>query len=224
MIRCSLNELFHMTRKALLGCGFSHDVADDTGWAMVIASHHQPRAATQLAAYLAHYQAYDSARPVPADSQRITIDGTELRLTAAPHEMLVFGAMICDWLAISSDGGAEPHIVILTTAYMPSILLGQLIWTESQHHGQITLSFDACQMHADEMLMAMPASGEQGNITEYRIEMKAGGQQKLVTETGAVDIDDTGWARLSEFAFRSYVPESDASRLSGAGAGLTDND
>ena len=64
------------------------------------------------------------------------------------------------------------------------------------------------QMHADEMLIAMPASGEQSNITEYRIEMKAGGQQKLVTETGAVDIDDTGWARLSEFAFRSYVPET----------------
>ena len=101
--------------------------------------------------------------------------------------------------------GVEPHIVILTTAYMPSILLGQLIWTESQHHGQITLSFDACQMHADEMLIAMPASGEQSNITEYRIEMKAGGQQKLVTETGAVDIDDTGWARLSEFAFRLFT-------------------
>ena len=62
MIRCSLNELFHMTRKALLGCGFSHDVADDTGWAMVIASH-QPRAAAQLAVYLAHYQAYDWRAP-----------------------------------------------------------------------------------------------------------------------------------------------------------------
>jgi len=32
------------------------------------------------------------------------------------------------------------------------------------------------------------------------------------------------WDALGQFAARTYVPESDASRLSGAGAGLTDND
>jgi len=224
MIRCSLNELFHMTRKALLGCGFSHDIADDTGWAMVIASRYQPQSVCQLADYLSHYQTYDSARPVLADNQRITIDGAHLKLTAAPHEMLIFGAMICDWLAALAEDDADAQKVTLTMAYMPCILLGQLIWTENQHNGEVILSVGERQMRADEMLMAMPAPVGQGAEAEYRIEMRAGGAHRPLADGGALEIDDTGWARLSDFAFRSYVPESDASRLSGAGAGLTDND
>lgn len=41
---------------------------------------------------------------------------------------------------------------------------------------------------------------------------------------GAVDIADEIWEALSAFAHRTYVPASEASRLKGAGAGLTDND
>ncbi|MGB1234519.1 MAG: hypothetical protein ACPG5U_02160 [Planktomarina sp.] len=37
-------------------------------------------------------------------------------------------------------------------------------------------------------------------------------------------IDDALWQRLNRWASKTYVPETDASRLSGAGAGLTDND
>lgn len=39
-----------------------------------------------------------------------------------------------------------------------------------------------------------------------------------------VDIDDEIWEALGAFAHRTYVPASEASRLKGAGAGLTDND
>jgi|UPI0005951F6B hypothetical protein len=41
---------------------------------------------------------------------------------------------------------------------------------------------------------------------------------------GPVDIDDTLWAALSTLAAKTYVPATEASRLAGAGAGLTDND
>jgi hypothetical protein len=41
---------------------------------------------------------------------------------------------------------------------------------------------------------------------------------------GAVDIAGEIWEALSAFAHRTYVPASEASRLKGAGAGLTDND
>ena len=40
----------------------------------------------------------------------------------------------------------------------------------------------------------------------------------------AVDIPDADWALWADLAARTYVPESDASRAAGAGAGLTDND
>jgi len=37
-------------------------------------------------------------------------------------------------------------------------------------------------------------------------------------------VDDTVWQKMRAFAHNTYVPISDQSRLSGAGAGLTDND
>lgn len=39
-----------------------------------------------------------------------------------------------------------------------------------------------------------------------------------------VSVPDSDWAIWNALAARTYVPESDASRLAGAGAGLTDND
>lgn len=39
-----------------------------------------------------------------------------------------------------------------------------------------------------------------------------------------VTIDDGLWEQLQGFAARTYVPATDASRLKGAGAGLSDND
>ncbi len=40
----------------------------------------------------------------------------------------------------------------------------------------------------------------------------------------ACQVDDWDWAILDGFAHRTYVPATEASRLAGAGAGLTDND
>lgn len=44
------------------------------------------------------------------------------------------------------------------------------------------------------------------------------------TVTGPVDIPDTLWSVFTDFAARTHVPETDASRITGAGAGLSDND
>lgn len=42
--------------------------------------------------------------------------------------------------------------------------------------------------------------------------------------SGPVDVPDGLWSIFSDFAAKTYVPETDASRNAGAGAGLTDND
>jgi len=50
---------------------------------------------------------------------------------------------------------------------------------------------------------------------------------KVPAETitaGPVDVDAEIWKALNAFAKKTYVPATEASRLSGAGAGLTDND
>ncbi len=41
---------------------------------------------------------------------------------------------------------------------------------------------------------------------------------------GPFEVDASVWSALAGYAERTFVPETDASRLAGAGAGLTDND
>lgn len=65
----------------------------------------------------------------------------------------------------------------------------------------------------------------------YAAQMDAQGLVTLDPTTPAprqppvrIDLSDTAYQRWSALAARLLVPESEASRLSGAGAGLTDND
>ena len=45
-----------------------------------------------------------------------------------------------------------------------------------------------------------------------------------VVPAGHSEVADAVWARLNALAMQTYVPETEASRLSGAGAGLVDDD
>ncbi|WP_293449105.1 DUF3726 domain-containing protein [Planktotalea sp.] len=51
-----------------------------------------------------------------------------------------------------------------------------------------------------------------------------GAMQTATPQAGPFDIAPDIWDKLQSFAERTFVPETDASRLAGAGAGLTDND
>ena len=42
--------------------------------------------------------------------------------------------------------------------------------------------------------------------------------------SGAVEVDDDLWSVLAGFAAKTFVPATEASRIAGAGAGLSDND
>jgi hypothetical protein len=51
-----------------------------------------------------------------------------------------------------------------------------------------------------------------------------GAMQTMTPQTGPFDVAPEIWGQLNAYAERTFVPETDASRLAGAGAGLTDND
>ncbi|MEM7047668.1 MAG: DUF3726 domain-containing protein [Pseudomonadota bacterium] len=48
--------------------------------------------------------------------------------------------------------------------------------------------------------------------------------QAALTARDQINVQDKCWRRLEVFAERTYVPDSETSRLSGAGAGVQDND
>ena len=91
--------------------------------------------------------------------------------------------------------------------------------------GQVSLSWGASQ------IIAMPegvcATYVDFGLDPQPVRIKTTDvdiEPSHVTATGAVDIGDEIWEGLSQLAQRTYVPASEASRLRGAGAGLTDND
>ena len=47
--------------------------------------------------------------------------------------------------------------------------------------------------------------------------------QRLVAPVAGWSVDPAAWARLEAFAHRTYAPDTEASRLRGAGAGLIDD-
>lgn len=49
-------------------------------------------------------------------------------------------------------------------------------------------------------------------------------QEPVKPATGAVEVNDGLWALLASFAAKTLVPATEASRIAGAGAGLSDND
>jgi hypothetical protein len=67
---------------------------------------------------------------------------------------------------------------------------------------------------------AMPGHAAELRLT-YRPGEAKGGPGSVAA---GVEVGDALWARALRAAARSYVPASEASRLRGAGAGLTDND
>jgi hypothetical protein len=88
-----------------------------------------------------------------------------------------------------------------------------------------TVSWPGCEVdvRADGLTIRGEAVSPASPV-EVRIEDGAVSAPVLRPKPGAVDIAGEIWEALGRFAHRTYVPATEASRLKGAGAGLTDND
>ena len=76
------------------------------------------------------------------------------------------------------------------------------------------------------LLVAMVAARQVDVTAEVQgsdVVLKPGATQ-AEKPTGPVVIPDADWAKWDALAAKTYVPATEESRLSGAGAGLTDND
>ncbi|MEE4237049.1 MAG: DUF3726 domain-containing protein [Anderseniella sp.] len=88
-----------------------------------------------------------------------------------------------------------------------------------------TISWPGCEVdvRADGLTVRGKAAGAGLPVTVH-VAAGTGDAAQLKPQPGAVDIAGEIWEALGRFAHRTYVPATEASRLKGAGAGLTDND
>jgi len=213
----SLNEIEVMGKRAARGAGLSWGLAEETGKAGRWLAERGFPGPKILAELLTRNDGKDYVDLAP-----VSLDAP-WQAPAGRLCPLISGAVMCDIAAEIADGrvvelGAIAYPILLAPyAAAISRLTGsaiELSW------GNVTLIFghDTLSVSGDEAdLLHRMAEAVQCRACE-----STENNHRALTAKKSGDAET--WSRLSKFAHRTYAPATEASRLAGAGAGLTDND
>lgn len=213
----SMNEIEALSRKAARGAGMSWGLAEETGKATRKLLEAGINAPDLLAELLESNDnvAYASLSPINFHGHWAA-SGNALCPLAA-------GACLCDYVdAIKSNG----PVVLEQTAY-PIFLVPFALGAAKTANCTLKLSWDDVEVFASgdgiSTVGDLPSLLTQ---TTARVECSAvetvGGG--VLGHTSRAEVSPEIAARLNALAHRTYAPSTEASRISGAGAGLSDND
>ena len=206
----SLNEISATFRKAAVGNGFdvgrAQDIAAAGCW---LVSKGRDGAGAVLQA-------------IEAGPQPINFDGEN------SHFQNVHVAS-CGLAAVDIVEGSECFVVSFDPLDVPELLLGFVGVASGANGNDYTLAFGS---KGGVLLCVEPDTSldeffgdKAATMAIWTIRQGVVISQDDQTSQGdghRIDLDT--WVKLLDFAHKTYVPASDASRLSGAGAGLVDND
>ena len=213
----SLNEIEVMGKRAARGAGLPWGLAEEAGKAARWLAARGLSGPEQLAEILTlnDGKSYEDLAPV-------SVDG-EWRARADRLCPLVCGAALSD-RATEIAAGREFE---LGPVSRPLLLAPYAAAAAEQAGCSIELSWDGAAMvvtpeglsidTAPDALTARGADHVRCRRVEGTETVSPAGQR-------ARTVDAETWARLNAFALRTFAPATEASRLAGAGAGLTDND
>lgn len=214
----SLNEIEAMGTRAARGAGMDWGIAEEAGKAARWLSAHGLPGPELLAELLTQTDgmAYDKLAPVSTDGTWRAHSGT-----LCP---LISGAALSDRVEHILAGGG----IVLGPVVFPLLLAPYAAWgaralgisIELAWKGvTLTISSDA-DISVTGETTAVVARKAEGALC-CRAE-KATAAPRAHEPGRAVEAE--AWSRLNGFAQRTFAPATEASRLRGAGAGLTDND
>ena len=224
----SLNELESTMHKAIIGAGHSTGVAQDLS-----------RAAGWLCT-----QGIDGAALLldvlgqPAIKPSVSI-GNDGNYEFKDVCILSSGPSIIDILVSeskSSSDGTKESQVHLSNIYAPGLLIALAANATQEFRVQIEILFSS----GETIVLSQPTMGASQNLKD--IELQTGvdavlkcsvsevsntsvqGEETIDVEGKPISISESTIQLLNTFAAKTYVPATEASRIAGAGAGLTDND
>ncbi len=204
----SLNEVEALARKATRGAGYSWGLAEEAGRAVRWLQAHGLEGAKTLAGLLAEKKA-----AAPSQTGKVWTADTPL----CP---LTCGAALCDLAAeIVEDGlrfGPTRH---------PLLLAPFAAWAADATLRPLRLTWTGADLSFGTRGVALHGPGPTSALTE---EVELHPLPAPLPGTGPTQtraaLDPKTYATLDTLAQRTYAPATEASRLAGAGAGLTDND
>ena len=204
----SLNEAEVMATKAANGAGRPWGLAQEAGRAVARLHAFGLDGASALLGLL---RATDG---VEMEALTPTVTGGAWAAVDGPACPIVTGVYLADL------GGMQQPVKI-ASLYEPLLMLPFLQAVE----GPVELSWQGGCMHVNGSGFGF--EGEVATSIAAGASLKPSVASQPAGRTpgsGPVDIDGEVWEALGQFAHRTYVPATEASRLKGAGAGLTDND
>lgn len=213
----SLNEIESLARKAARGAGYSWGLAEEAGKSVRFLCAAGLPGAEALAGWLTKNDGCEYRAHCPECS------GDDWRAPGGVLCPLITGAALCDRAAMLTPGDT---IILGPTAY-PVLLIPAVASASDLSGAGLTLAWPGvtvARTGRETWLNADPSALNTPRVEQLTLtvaDTRAGsrlrrGYRGCLPE-GPADI-------LNRFAHRTYAPETEESRLAGAGAGLTDND
>lgn len=209
----ALNEIEATAKRAARGAGLSWGMAEEAAKAARWLSSQGIDGAAVLAAVLEQNDGKAAADLRPASlSGEWQADGG----TLCP---LLAGASLSDCAARLAEGR-----ITLQAVSHPAMLLPFAAAAAAQLGKVVTLEWEGCAAVTDgrsvsisgDALLQASASGASASL--------GGSLAAPVEQATRATPDTAAWDSLNRFAHRTFAPATEASRLAGAGAGLSDND
>lgn len=204
----SVNQLVSEVKKAVIGKGLSYGMAEDIAAATHYLCGYHIVADAEIAAFL---QSETHSHP------SFTFDKTKrtIKLSATATLPSLIAAM--DYLIAGQADEIEMEM-----PHYPFLSLGLIGIRQSSHFGSfgIVANGDDGQPNIAEYLSEKTAP----KASSYFIVKHPFHPEKRPSFPARITVDKNAYEVIGSFAFRNYVPSSQASRLAGAGAGLNDND
>lgn len=212
----SLNEIDAQAKRAARGAGLSWGISEETGKAVRWLSAHDLPGVATLAALL------ERIDQVPAETLAPkTLDGVWASFSG-PLCPLLSGAALND----CADLLSQNREIRLKNVLHPILLVPFAAWAALHIKAPVAVSWLKVRFATDGRALEITGpEGERDVPHAEDVTCKTGGalaNPEPPSERGRVS--STAWARLGEFAQRTYAPATEQSRLLGAGAGVSDND
>ena len=211
----SLNEIETMGKRAACGAGLSFGLAEEAGKATRwLTTHHLPGA--QILCEILRLNdgvCYDELAPVATNG--------EWRAPGGALCPLIAGPALSDRAADIAAG----HGFALVKTTKPIMLLSYLAAAAESRDLSIEVSWPDARavvsakgmLLEGENLAASSAKSVHCRLSETQPEVFAEPAREA-------DVDAASWAYLTRLMYRRLAPNTEASRMAGAGAGLSDND
>lgn len=221
--RRRLNEVEAMGKRAARGAGLSWGLAEEAGKAARWLVARGLPGVEQLADCLTRNDKHAYAELMPSD-----VDGV-WQAPAGPLCPLIAGAALCDRAAeiagervIELGETAQPLLIVPYVAGAAKLTGTAMAigWDE------VTVTLSPCGERIEgnrDDLTALSTDSVRCKRAEHADELFTPANGLAAPAMPAAPIDAAAWNRLKTFAQRTYAPATEASRLSGAGAGLSDN-